>query len=124
VNIVDVGGFTVNCLQLNKFSPNMTLCTSLYWGMNTLFQAINDKMRSAGGRDLTNPVIEGILKKDPAYLSQYSEERVEIVTSSALSHADRMLAEIEQKGFDLTEDTTVLMGGGSILLKEYILQAN
>jgi len=35
VNVVDVGGVTVDCLQLNKFKPNMALCTSLYWGMNT-----------------------------------------------------------------------------------------
>jgi len=34
-----------------------------------------------------------------------------------------MLAEISQKGFDLDEDRTVFMGGGSILLKEYIMQA-
>jgi len=46
VNIVDLGGFTVDCLQLNRFKPNMTLCTSLYWGVNTLFQSINDQMRS------------------------------------------------------------------------------
>jgi len=62
VNIVDIGGFTVDCLQLNKFKPNMTLCTSLYWGVNTLFQNINDQMRSIGGRDISNIIIEGILK--------------------------------------------------------------
>jgi len=122
VNIVDIGGFTVDCLQLNKFKPNMTLCTSLYWGVNTLFQNINDQMRSKGGRDISNPVIEGILKKDPADLAEYSEARIEAVTSAAVSHAERMLAEIEQKGFDLQEDRTVFMGGGSILLKEYIMQ--
>jgi len=37
-NVVDLGGFTVDCLQLIKLRPNMALCTSLYWGVNTLFQ--------------------------------------------------------------------------------------
>jgi len=123
VNVVDIGGFTVDCLQLNKFKPNMNLCTSLYLGVNTLFETINDQMRSKGGRDISNSIIEGILKKDPADLAEYSESRIEAVTSAAVSHAERMLAEIEQKGFDLLEDKTVFMGGGSILLKEYILQA-
>jgi len=100
----------------------MTLCTSLYWGVNTLFQNINDQMRSTGGRDISNCIIEGILKKDPADLSEYSEKRIEAVTTAAASHTERMLAEIAQKGFDLEEDKTVFMGGGSILLKEYILQ--
>jgi plasmid segregation protein ParM len=123
VNVVDIGGYTVDCLQLNKFKPNMALCASLYWGVSTLFQSINDRMRSTGGREISNSIIEGILLKDPADLSEYSEKRIDSVTSAAVSHAHRMLAEISQKGFDLDEDKTVFMGGGSILLKEYILQA-
>jgi len=122
VNVVDIGGFTVDCLQLNKFRPNMTLCTSLYLGVNTLFENINDQMRSKGNRNISNGIIEGILRKDPNDLAEYSETRIEAVISAAVSHAERMLAEIAQKGFDLEEDKTVFMGGGSILLKEYILQ--
>jgi len=124
VNVIDVGGFTVDCLQMNGFKPNMALCTSIYLGVNTLFQAINDQMRSMGGQEISSNIIEGILKKDPAYLSQYSQKRVEIITSAGAAHAQRLLAEIAQKQFDLEEDTTVFMGGGSILLKEYILKAN
>jgi len=89
-------------------------------GINTLIQSINDQIRSIGGRDISNCIIEGILKKDPADLSEYSKQRIEIVTSAAVSHVERMLAEIEQKGFDLQENKTIFMGGGSILLKEYI----
>jgi plasmid segregation protein ParM len=120
VNIVDVGGFTVDCLQLEKFKPNIALCTSLYLGVNTLFQSINDQMRSMGGRDIANSIIEGILRKDPADLAEYSEKRIEMITSAAAAHTERMLDEIAQKNFDLQEDKTVFMGGGSILLEEYI----
>ena len=122
VNIVDLGGFTVDCLQLIKFEPNMALCTSLYWGVNTLFQSINDQTRAMGGRDISNNVIEGILRKDPSDIAEYSEKRITTVTSAAISHTERMLAEIAQKGFDLEEDRTVFMGGGSILLSDYIRQ--
>jgi len=124
VNIVDFGGFTVDCLQLNRFKPNMARCKSLYLGINTLFQDINDQVRGAGGWDISNEAIEGILSKDPDSLSEYSEKRIQTVISAAETHVDRMLAEIGQKGFDLEEDKTVFMGGGSIRLNEYILQAN
>ena len=120
INIVDIGGFTVDCLQLNKFQPNMARCTSLYFGVNTLFQSINDQARSAGGRDISNDIIEGILSKDPDILSDYSEKRIKTVISAGENHTNRMLAEIAQKGFDLEEDKTVFMGGGSILLREFI----
>ena len=124
VNIVDIGGFTVDCLQLNGFKPNLALCTSLYWGISTLCQSINDRVRGAGAsRDISDDVIERILGKEPDALSEYSHSRIETVTSTAASHVNRMLAEIAQKGFDLDEDKTVFMGGGSILLKEYIITA-
>jgi len=123
VNIVDIGGFTVDCLQLTKFKPTMSLCTSLYWGVNTLFQNINDQMRAGGGRDISNCIIEGILTKDPADLAEYSQKRIDTVTFAAVAHSEAMLAEIAQKGFDLEEDRTMFMGGGAILLKEYILRA-
>ncbi|MCL1882709.1 MAG: ParM/StbA family protein [Defluviitaleaceae bacterium] len=122
-NIVDIGGYTVDCLKLEKFRPITTSCTSLYLGVNTLIQSINDQMRGAGGNDIANSVIEGILRKDPADLAEYSAKRIDTVTSAAAAHTERMLAEIEQKNFDLEEDKTVFMGGGSVLLKEYILQA-
>ena len=124
VNVVDIGGFTVDCLQLHKFEPNTALCTSLYWGVNTLFQSINDQMRSTCSRDISNCIIEGILIKDPTDLAEYSEKRIETITSAAILHVERMLAEIAQKGFDFEEDKTVFMGGGSILLEDYILQTN
>jgi len=120
-NIVDVGGFTVDCLQLENFRPNMMLCTSLYQGINKLIQSINDQMRGAGGREIANNVIEGILRKDSSYLAEYSTNRIDTITFAAQSHTEHLLAEIEQN-FDLEEDKTVFMGGGSVLLKEYILQ--
>jgi len=121
-NIVDIGGYTVDCLQLIKFKPNMALCTSLYWGVNTLFQSINEQVRATGGMDISNSIIEGILRKDPTDLAEYSEKRINTISSTAISHTERMLAEIAQKGFDLEEDRTIFVGGGSILLNEYIHQ--
>ena len=123
-NVVDVGGFTVDCLQLKKFQPNMALCTSFYLGINTLFQSINEQARTAGGRDISNDIIEGILSQEPDVLSEYSEKRIQTVLNATETHVNRMLAEIAQKGFDLEEDKTVFMGGGSIRLKEYIMQTN
>ena len=114
----------MDCLQLTNFKPNMALCTSLYWGVNTLFQSINDQSRARGGRDITTGIIEGILTGDPADLAEYSESRINAVRAAAMTHTSRMLAEIGQKGFDPEEDKTVFMGGGSILLKEYILKAD
>ena len=121
VNVIDIGGYTVDCLQLTDNRPNMELCTSLYWGVNNLFRTINDHMRAGAGRDIPENIIESILMNDPAILSESSESRINLIRSCADTHASRLLSEVSQKGFDLVENKTVFVGGGSILLKQHIL---
>ena len=80
MNIVDLGGFTVDCLQMNHFNPNAALCTSLYYGVNTLHQKINDQMRGAGGRDVSEVIIEDILKKTPPPLLNIAKNALILLT--------------------------------------------
>ena len=88
------------------------------------FDRINEQSRGEVGKNISNAIIEEILKADPDILSEYSKRRISIVTAAASAHTDHMLAEIAQKGFDFDEDKTVFMGGGSILLKEFILKTS
>ncbi|MCL2262280.1 MAG: ParM/StbA family protein, partial [Defluviitaleaceae bacterium] len=97
LNIVDIGGFTVDCLQMDKFMPNLSLCTSFYSGVNNLFQLINEQSRSTGGRDISSSILEGIIGKDLGVLTDYSEQRIKTVTSAAIAHTENMLAEIAQR---------------------------
>ena len=120
VNIVDIGGYTVDCLQMTNFIPDATRCTSLYWGIMPLFESINSQVRASGRNNIKDVIIEDILKKDKAALEEYTEERIALIHSAAQAHANRMVAEIAAKGFDLEEDRTVFMGGGALLMKDYI----
>ena len=121
VNIVDIGGYTVDCLQMDNFVPDATRCTSLYWGIMPLFESINSQVRASGRNNIKDIIIEDILKKDKAALADYSEKRIALIHSAAQAHANRMVAEIAAKGFDLEEDRTVFMGGGALLMKDYIV---
>ena len=120
INVIDVGGFTVDCIQFKNLNPNMALCTSLYWGVRTLFDKINEHSRALGKNNIAEDVIEDILKNEH---QDYSQERIDLVRFAAFAFADRMLEEIASRGFDLEEEATVFMGGGSALLKEYILKS-
>jgi len=118
VNIVDVGGFTVDCIQLKNLNPNMSLCTSLYFGVRELFDKINDQARALGKKDIAEDVIRDILMEEHP---DYSQERIDIVRNAACAFADRLLEVIAGKGFDIEEEKTVFMGGGAILLEDYFL---
>jgi len=120
INIIDIGGYTVDLLQLVDFKPDMTLCTSLYSGVNLLFQEINELSRSQGMNDIPDNVIEGVLLNDMDIILDISTERIELVRQSAARFSNELLDKISQSGMDLTETRSIFVGGGSLLLKAYI----
>jgi len=124
INIVDVGGYTVDLLQLTDFKPDMTLCTSLYSGVNLLFQQINKMYRSKGMDDIPDNIIEGILLNDMSIILDTSKERIDLVRENTARFVKELLAKISQTGMNLVENRTVFVGGGSLLLKEYIKMSN
>jgi plasmid segregation protein ParM len=120
INIVDIGGYTVDCLQLTDFRPDMSVCTSLYSGVNTLFQIINEQVRATGAKDIPDSIMESILRKDNRVLQECSPERIELINIIAKRFSVEMLLGISQAGLDLNENRTVFVGGGAILLREHI----
>jgi plasmid segregation protein ParM len=122
VNIVDIGGYTVDCLRLSKMQPDMGVCTSLYMGINTLFQKINEQVRATGAQDIQDSIIEAVLMDDWKVISDYSPSRIELVRNTAQKFCAELLSEVSQTGLDLAENKTVFVGGGSILLKDYLIQ--
>ena len=110
----------MDLLQLTDFIPDMSICTSLYCGVNVLFQRINEVPRSKGMKDIPDNIIEGILLKDEAILRDASDERVDLVIENAERFTKDLLLNVSQAGMDLDENLTVFVGGGSLLLEEYI----
>jgi len=118
VNVIDIGGFTADLLRLTNMQPDMTVCTSLHYGVNLLFQRINEQVRATGANNVPDAVIEGILLRDEMVLQDCPQERIDLVQSSAALFTQDLLQEISQAGLDLAENRTVFVGGGSILLKD------
>ena len=124
VNIVDIGGYTVDIIQLENLKTNMDVCTTFYKGVNTLFQKINEHIRATGDKDIRESIIENILLNDLKSIENYSKARIELIQNQALKFATDVLLEVGHNGMDLTEDVTVFVGGGSMLLKEYLKKTN
>ena len=120
VNIVDIGGFTVDCLQLTDFRPDMDFCDSIPFGVNMLFDKINIKLRAKGERNISYSLIEKILRREGKALNDCSHERLELIRTTAESFTRELLSRLSHLGLDLNENRTVFIGGGSILLKTLI----
>ena len=119
INIVDIGGYTADLLQLVENKPNMSVCTSLYNGVNLLIQKINEPVRAKGKQDIPDNVIEGVLLKNEAVLTDCSDERIALIKNQSEQFTIELLHKIQQFGLDLSENTAVFIGGGSLLLREY-----
>ena len=119
VTIIDVGGYTVDCMQVENSRINMDTFTSFYYGVNTLFERVNEHIRGTGAQDIRESVIKNILVKDENTVKHCPAERVALVQNYAQKLVADILAKVINKGINLTEDVTVFVGGGSILLKEY-----
>jgi len=120
INIIDIGGYTVDLLQLTNFKPNMNLCTSLYSGVNLLFQQINEISRAKGMKDIPYNIIEGILLNDSDIISGTDQEKIYLIKENAEKFTNELLADISQTGMDFAQNQTVFVGGGSCLLKSHI----
>ena len=120
INVIDIGGYTVDCLQLTDFRVNLSKCTSLYNGVNVLFQKINEQVKAKMAREIPYIVIEGILQSDEKIVNSRSEERIQIVRANAERFTRDILSKVSNAGFDLEENPTIFVGGGSMLLSEYI----
>jgi len=120
VNVVDLGGHTMDILQLMGLQPNFDICTTLNWGVNKLFRRINEQVRATGKPDIQDSVIESILRDDWRELGGYPRARIDLVRDNAQKYALELVSELEQLELDIVEDKTVFVGGCSILLKEFL----
>ena len=120
LNIVDIGGHTVDILQMVNLYPNMSVCTSLFGGVNTLFQRINESTRAKGDNNIPESDIDGVLRCDKKILNECSQKLISLIQSKAEQFTHEKIAEISQVGLDLREHQTLFVGGGAVLLKMYI----
>ena len=120
VNIIDVGGHTVDFLRLTNLKPDLDVLSTLYMGANKMFQLINEQARAKGASNVPDSTIEGILLNDARVLSGCSRERIELVLSNAEKFAKELISEVAQHGLDLLENRTVFVGGGALMLREQI----
>ena len=118
LGIVDIGGHTIDCLELTNGIADIHTCTTFYKGVNFLFQGINEKVRAKLEKDMSEDAIETILKGENP--DGYPTERITMIRETATEFVRLLLLDIAQTRLDVTNHQTLFVGGGATLLKEYI----
>lgn len=117
--IVDIGGYTTDILLLRNGTPDMQVCYSLEQGTIKLYNEIINQVNAQADLLLDESHIDDILIN---HSTDYPLDVLNIVTSCAEKYAINLINQLRELECDLRIDRSRFCGGGSILLKEYLLK--
>lgn len=114
---VDIGGFTMDYLLLRKGNIDMDYTDSLENGVILLYNKISKECRKKYNAIINEMDVDEILKNNTNF---YEKEIVDTVHEIAARYVEQMLATFREEQIDLEHTFVVFMGGGSLLLREFI----
>ncbi len=118
---VDIGGFTTDYLMLRNGELDMSFCDSLEYGVINLYNAILSKMRSEYDILLEESDIDSMIKGQTKY---YDDKVVLAVKGQVEDYVTDLFAMLRERGIDTRSTYMVFIGGGAMLLKEYIMASD
>lgn len=117
--IIDIGGYTTDVLLLRNGQPDMQTCYSLELGTIKLYNDVINQVNAQFDLLLDEGHIDDILINGA---TDYPEEVIAIVQNCARTYAASIVNQLRELECDLRLDRSRFCGGGSILLKPYLLE--
>ena len=121
VIVADIGGWTVDLMEVDNQVPNAATCRSLELGVIRCLNEISEQLRRTRGLSLTNAQIESVLRGVPSSLSR---EVRELIQKEAERYTARLLSAIQECGLDYRAMPMILLGGGASLFKSHVPPAS
>ena len=115
--VVDIGGYTLDYIQIKKGRSDLVSCDSLENGVIMLYNKVSSKIRAAQDIILSEEEIDAILKGQPI---QGLQEIVPVVERCAQEFVSDLLSALRERQMELRTIPVIFVGGGSILLKQHI----
>lgn len=117
VIVIDIGGFTLDYLLMRNGQPDLGVCDSLDNGVIKLYNSIASRISSEYDILLEETDIDQIIMDRP---SDYEKEVIKTVQEMARLFTEDFLGSLRERGLDLKSGCVVFVGGGALLLENYI----
>ena len=114
---IDIGGFTTDYPLIRKGKPDMGYCDSLEKGVITMYNQIISSVNSEYDMLLEDTDIDSILSGNTQY---YDDSVVHMTESMVHDFVTDLLNSIRERGIDTKTSYTVFIGGGAVLLKQFL----
>lgn len=118
--VVDIGGYTTDVLLLKKGQPDLQFCRSLETGIITMNNEIIRKVGALHDMRIEDEHISAVLQGENTILP---EDVKETIRSATKLHAQDILNQLRELQVDLRSNPAIFIGGGSILLKPFLLSS-
>ena len=114
---IDIVGFTTDYLLMRNGRPDMGYCDSLEKGVITMYNQIISSVNSEYDMLLEDADIDSILAGNTQY---YDNSVVRLAESIVQDFVTDLLNSIRERGVDTKSSYTVFIGGGAVLLKQFL----
>ncbi|UZW12846.1 ParM/StbA family protein [Clostridium pasteurianum] len=123
VTVIDIGSLNVNYCTYNNLVPELDSMNISNNGINVLRAKIAEKLTATYGTLITDDDVEEILRNDGyLYISGIKKpESKEIIEKLITNHVAEIFNYGRSRGLTFNNTNLVFVGGGSLLLKNYIL---
>ena len=116
--IIDLGGFNLDYLQLKEGKVDMSVCDTLELGVITLYNDIKSSINSSEDMLIEESDIDSVIQNKPSVF----ESRIKsLIEEKSSQFVNKILDSLHERKIDLKTTHAIFVGGGSILLKDYIL---
>ncbi|NBD25627.1 ParM/StbA family protein [Paenibacillus glycinis] len=120
--IVDIGSLNVNFQEFNNLIPVYEKMITSDHGVATLRGKIADQLTTRYGVSISDSDVEAVYRDKYLYLNgEKQSESKEIVEKLTLNHVKEILNFARSRKLSFANTELVCVGGGSLLLKDYIL---
>ena len=117
VIVADIGGWTMDLMEVDNQVPNAATCRSLELGVICCLNEISEQLRRTLGLSLTNTQIESVMRGATTTLPREAKELIQRETEQYIS---RLLSAIQECGMDYRAMPMVVLGGGASILARHV----
>lgn len=115
--IVDIGGFTLDYLQIKNGQADLSACDSLDNGVIVLYNQIKSKANSDYDLLIDESDIDAIIRGENC---DFDRKIIQLVEQQTKDFVNRLIDTLRERMIDLKSSKAIFVGGGSILLRQYI----
>lgn len=119
--VIDIGGYTIDTLLLTDGRPDLNYVESLELGVIDMFNTIKRNVSVMYDIKLADSDIEELMSENKRnnVLSDNEDIKNEIY-KVAKKHTEEIINQLRERGIDLKSTYAIFVGGGSVLLQDFI----